>query len=248
MTQSINSNLMLQEEINQLSNNIPKNKQIQIITKLYKEGLQGQKSLLNFLINRRIHNKNSLSFLDSFIFNKLNMTQIAEINQEINSVFPNGIVELKSDLTINYQPLQDLLIKQKFQEADKVTQIYLCELVGLKTKDNRKWLYFTDIHVLPINDLLIIDLLWRIYSLDKFGFSIQRQIWLSNNCNWEKFWETIEWTKKGNMLRYPIEFRWSTDAPKGHLPLFNQLRGIQVLLALFEHDAWKQLNNTSSIN
>lgn len=239
MTQPINFNLKLKEDIDQLNNNIPKSKQIQIITKLYEEGVEGQKSLLDFLIYRRIEHKLTLSFIDSLIFYKLKMTQIPEITQKINEMFPHGIVDLISTLTINYQPLQDLLIKQKFQEADKMTQIYLCKLVGLQTQKERKWLYFTDIYLLPIDDILIIDLLWRIYSLDKFGFSIQRQIWLSNNRNWDKFWETIGWTKKGNMRRYPIEFTWSIDALKGHLPLFNQLRGIQVLLALFEHDAWK---------
>lgn len=244
MTKPINSSLKLPANINQLNNNIPRSKEIQIINKLYKEGLTGQKSLLNFLSYRRINKKVTLSFLDSFIFNKLTMTQIPEINQAINSTFPNGIVELTSDLKINYQPLQDLLMKQKFQEADKITQIYLCKLVGLNTKQDRQWLYFTDINLLPLNDLIIIDLLWRMYSLEKFGFSIQRKIWLSNNCNWDKFWENIGWTKKGVMLRYPIEFKWSIDAPKGHLPLFNQLRGIQVLLTLFDHDVWKQANIT----
>lgn len=241
MTKKSDSNLTLEENINKLQSNIPKSQQITIINHVYKQGLLGQQSLLELLTNRRIHQKISLSFIDSLIFHLLTTTNFPEINKELNILFPLGIVELQPNLKINYQYLQDLLVQKKFQEADTLTQNYLCELVGLIKKQKRQWLYFTDINLLPTDDLLMIDLLWRIYSLDKFGFSVQRKIWLSNSCNWNKLWETIGWTKNGNMIRYPVEFIWSIDAPSGHLPLFNQLRGIQVIFALFKHNAWTKI-------
>ena len=77
------------------------------------------------------------------------------------------------------------------------------------------------------------------YSRGKFGFSIQRKIWLTHQCKWNLFWQTIGWTKQDIPCRYPTEFIWTIDAPKGHLPLFNQLRGVQVLSALFNHIVWQ---------
>jgi len=58
-----------------------------------------------------------------------------------------------------------------------------------------------------------------------------------------KFWEQIGWVKQGQWLRYPNEFEWSLDAPEGHLPLWNQLRGVQALERLFTHDVWLSVGN-----
>nr|YP_010952330.1 conserved hypothetical plastid protein [Gloiopeltis furcata]WMP13999.1 conserved hypothetical plastid protein [Gloiopeltis furcata] len=139
---------------------------------------------------------------------------------------------------MDYKPLQKLLISKHYRQADRLTQIYLCQLAGLDEDSKRNWLYFTDIQSLPSEDLATIDMLWRLYSRNKFGFSRQRKIWLSNNCNWEKLWSRIGWKNEGVACRYPDEFMWSIDAPQGHLPLFNQLRGVQVLSALFDHTVW----------
>ena len=44
--------------------------------------------------------------------------------------------------------------------------------------------------------------------------------------------------KDGSFTRYPNEFIWSLDAPRGHLPLSNQLRGNKTMQAIFSHPAW----------
>jgi len=136
-------------------------------------------------------------------------------------------------------PLYKSLISNNFKTANQLTQIYLQQLAGLDKNNKRKWLYFTDILNLPIKDLRTIDLLWRIYSENQFGFSIQKQIWIYNDKNWEKFWHTIGWKINQKNMRYPDEFIWNKNAPTGHLPLSNQLRGVQVLTALFMHPALK---------
>jgi GUN4-like len=48
----------------------------------------------------------------------------------------------------------------------------------------------------------------------------------------------IGWKKDGSFTRYPNEFIWSLDAPRGHLPLSNQLRGNKTMQAIFSHPAW----------
>jgi hypothetical protein len=228
------------KQIKQLEESKSIEKKLKIIEELCLEGEIGEQNLLNYLIHRRIITKQKILLIDGLIFEKLYNTKHKEIFIKLKKYFNKGIIKLNNDLTLNYQPLQDLLINQNFQEADKLTQQYLCRLAGLNTETTRQWLYFTDIAVIPSEDLLNIDLLWQIYSRGKFGFSIQRQIWMQNNCKWKIFWETIGWTKKDNPCRYPNEFIWTVEAPQGHLPLFNQLRGRQVLSALFNHIVWQQ--------
>nr|QCI05446.1 hypothetical protein [Crouania attenuata] len=243
MNSDTTKQISIPEKINLLNQPITKNQKIQTIEKIAKYGLRGQESLLNFLENRRLNDKKTLSFIDSFIFDSLFNTEIPQIYKKLYQIFPNGLIHLPYNLKLNYNQLQHLLMNRQFQEADKLTQEHLCELAGLKRTSKRQWLYFTDIPLLPSEDLFMIDLLWKTYSKEKFGFSIQRSIWLSNECNWDILWEKIGWSKNGNMCRYPMEFIWGTEAPKGHLPLFNQLRGTQVLLALFRHFVWIQNND-----
>nr|YP_010196690.1 hypothetical protein LKZ11_pgp189 [Gracilaria cliftonii]UAD84494.1 hypothetical protein [Gracilaria cliftonii] len=218
--------------------NADKLQQLKVIEQIITSGKVGQEALLNFLVNRCIIQKQNVEVLDGLIFELLYFNSIDEIKRRLNSYFSVGLIDLKSSLKFNYQPLQDLLIRHDFQQADKLTQSYLCALANLDQKYKRNWLYFTDILSFPSEDLYVLDKLWKIYSRDKFGFSIQRKIWLSNNCNWDKLWFQIGWNKSGIPLRYPSEFIWSINAPDGHLPLFNQLRGLQVIAALFNHNIW----------
>ncbi len=153
--------------------------------------------------------------------------------------FPNGVVMPVSDKQIDYQPLQALLIAQKFEEADRLTLQKLCELAG-PAAVQRKWVYFTEVDSFPITDLQTIDRLWRVYSEDRFGFSKQRELWLGLNQDWHRLWEKLAW-KSGNIwTRYPSEFIWDLSAPVGHLPLSNQLRGVRMMEFLLCHPAWHQ--------
>lgn len=200
------------------------------------KNLEIQKKLLNILIKRLLNNSNTINLLEYSIFNKLKSIQTSK--DKLNKIFPNGIMEFRFYINHKYKELNNMLREQKFQEADKVTQKYLLKLAQRKTINKKQWLYFTEIYLIPGYDLFIIDLLWKVYSNNKFGFSIQRKIWLSYNQNWNIFLEKIGWSQQGNMKRYPNEFIWNMNAPKGHLPLFNQIRGNQVLLSLFKHNTW----------
>jgi GUN4-like/ARM-like repeat domain, GUN4-N terminal len=151
--------------------------------------------------------------------------------------FPMGIVPLRSQSGIDYRPLQQLLAKQKFEAADKLTSQKLCELIG-EAAVQRKWVYFTEVGQLPVTDLQTLNALWLAHSEGKFGFSVQREIWLSTGKNWDKLWPKIGWKSGNNWTRYPGEFTWSLTAPRGHLPLSNQLRGVRVFAALLDHPAW----------
>ena len=199
---------------------------------------KGEKALMQIIIERRNNMNVNPHVIDGFIYQKIMEKSNNEIKEELFINLPNGVISLESLGQLNYQPLQDLLVNQKFQDADKLTQKYLCKLVEINTNNQKNWLYFTDIQFLPKQDLFIIDMLWRIYSKGKFGFSIQKKIWINSNKNWEKLWEKINWINKGIMKRYPNEFLWTMNAPEGHLPLFNQLRGTQTLHYLFNKIEW----------
>ena len=190
--------------------------------------------LMEFLLER----KSSLpTVVDGKIYQILYSANLPKATEFLQTHFPTGIVPLQSQSGIDYSLLQQLLAKQDFQEADRLTLEKLCELAG-ETALKRKWLYFTQVESLPAVDLQTINRLWFVHSEGKFGFSVQREIWLAVGKNWDKFWPQIGWKKGNNWTRYPQEFIWDLSAPRGHLPLSNQLRGKQPFSALLSHPVW----------
>nr|YP_009391357.1 hypothetical protein [Platysiphonia delicata]ARW59501.1 hypothetical protein [Platysiphonia delicata] len=199
-----------------------------------------QKKLINKLVQQLLINTNNVSNLEIVLLqkvrNKINQNVFTYLEEE----FIKKSQKKNKTIAINYKPLQELLIQKNFQEADRLTQTYLCKLAEQKTQTNKQWLYFTDITLISSYDIFIIDILWQIYSDGKFGLCLQRKIWMNNNKNWDTFFKKVGWVEKDVMKRYPNDFTWNINAPNGHLPLFNQLRGVQVLSHLFQHNVWKE--------
>lgn len=238
MAENINKNIEQLEMIAHLHDESTRIQQ-QKITNQMSQNTEGLQALLKFLIKRAKNKSNQSLYLDGIILKSIYNCNIVEIQGQLNYYFQDGLVALQSDNGIDYKPLYLSLISNNLKEADRLTQRYFKELVQQNTSNKREWLYFTDIRNLPIKDLQTIDRLWTTYSIGKFGLSIQRSIWLYHNKNWEKFWSTIGWKTNDKILRYPHDFTWDDTAPTGHLPLFNQLRGVQVLTKLFMHPAWE---------
>lgn len=88
--------------------------------------------------------------------------------------------------------------------------------------------------------MLTIDTLWQTYSEGKFGYQIQRQLWLSLGKDYTQLWTKLKWKSGNKWTKYPQEFIWDLSAPIGHLPLSNQLRGVRVMDALLSHPAWQK--------
>nr|YP_010336338.1 hypothetical protein MW428_pgp154 [Goniotrichopsis reniformis]UNJ14744.1 hypothetical protein [Goniotrichopsis reniformis] len=235
MTQEIDTTLQtLLQKIDFQSNDITSN-QMDLINSIIAYNPSGHEELTKILY-RHAQNQSILP-IDGVIYDKLLKIQDLELQQFLIKNFPSGLIPLNSEKNIDYTHLQKLLEEKRFLEADKLTQKKLCELAEIKS--NRDWLYFTDIINLPITDLQTIDTLWRIHSQNRFGFSIQKQIWNTVQENREKLFLKIQWLVNQNLCRYPKEFIWDLSAPKGHLPLFNQLRGTQALIYLLSHKAWQ---------
>lgn len=194
----------------------------------------GLEVLQRFLVDRR----SNPGLVEGKAYQVLFQNPDAGCQTFLKSQFPQGIVPLASERNINYVPLQQLLAQQDFQAADRLTLEKLCELAGPQAVQ-RRWLYFTEVEKFPVTDLQTLDQLWRFHSEGKFGFSVQRELWLGVGKNWEKLWYQIGWKSGNNWTRYPQEFTWSLEAPRGHLPLSNQLRGVRVIAALLNHPAWQ---------
>ena len=147
-----------------------------------------------------------------------------------------------SDIDINYEELQLMLVEQKFEEADRLTSSYLRKLAG-KLAEKRGYVFYSEVKNMPSKDLQTIDRLWNIYSTGRFGFSIQAKILKSVGKKYELLWPKIGWKKEGLWTRYPASFCWSLDAPDGHMPLINQLRGVRLMDSILRHPGIAERHN-----
>ncbi len=132
--------------------------------------------------------------------------------------------DLSSEKNVDYTRLRNLLAEGKWEEADKETLAVMLEVAGRETEDS---LDVWSIERFPCADLRTIDHLWLKYSDGRFGFSVQKRIWVSlvntrkpSENNYEsikKYGEQVGWCVKGTWLNYR-EMTFSDNAPRGHLP------------------------------
>ena len=212
----------------------PEKKQIKLVAQLLGEGETGLAILMDWMLSV---DKTSTNLALGKAYQALYSVDTPQIKEFLNHNFKEGVVCLKSKRNIDYYPLQQLLAKQDFQSADVLTLQKLCELAG-PAAIARKWVYFTEVESFSNEDLLTLDRLWQMHSEGRFGFSVQRKIWLSVGKDYGKLWTKINWKSENIWTRYPNEFVWDLTAPQGHLPLSNQLRGVRVIDALFAHPVW----------
>ena len=212
--------------------------QLSALPQLIEAGAAGYQILMDFLVAAKAQENYSPSAGRSLQL--LHQVTDATVQAFLDSHFAVGLLPLPSACQVDYSDLQAALIQQEFELADRLTLQKMCALAG-PTAVNRKWLYFTEINNFPSLDLQTLDALWVLYSEGRFGFSKQRELWLGVGKNWEKLWPKIAWKTDNVWTRYPGGFIWNLEAPVGHLPLTNQLRGVRVMDALMNHPAWEAL-------
>jgi hypothetical protein len=139
-----------------------------------------------------------------------------------------------SESDLDYTPLQQALLEERFEDADRFTSAFLRKLAG-EQAERRGYVYFSE--VLPMRglDLVTIDRLWIAYSQGRFGFTVQARLLATLSGRYDKLWPRIGWKQEGVWTRYPNAFDWSLKAPEGHMPLINQLRGVRLIDALLTH-------------
>ncbi|MFM7434725.1 MAG: GUN4 domain-containing protein, partial [Vulcanococcus sp.] len=147
---------------------------------------------------------------------------------------PEGWLAVSSAQGLDYGPLQRALIQQQFEEADRLTSEHLRQLAGTDAV-KRGYVYFSEVPPMAAADLESLDRLWVVYSQGRFGFSVQLRLLRSLAGRWDQLWPRLGWKQAGVWTRYPGSFTWSLEAPEGHLPLVNQLRGVRLMDALLSH-------------
>lgn len=132
-------------------------------------------------------------------------------------------IELQtSTVNTKYTRLESLLSAQQWQEANQEIRQIVFRLAG---KQDAKSLPYEALTTLPQTQLAELDRLWRTYSNDRFGFSIQQQIWRDAGGTFDNYRHEI-YVEFGNRVGWCQQERWltisdllySSQAPIGHLP------------------------------
>ena len=131
--------------------------------------------------------------------------------------------DLSSEKGINYSKLRDLLKAGEWKQADRETYLVMFQAVG---KKQGSLFSLEELLNFPCTDLRTIDRLWVKYSNGRFGFSVQKRIYLEvggkadgnyNQEAWKKFGDRVGWRMEESWIYYP-DVTLSTSAPDGHLP------------------------------
>lgn len=161
------------------------------------------------------------------------------LSQAFQQRYPDGWLAVSSGQGIDYAPMQRALAHQEFEEADRITSEILRQLAG-PAAVKRGYVYYSEVADFAAVDLESLDRLWVVYSQGRFGFSVQLRLLRSLAGRWDQLWPRLGWKQGGIWTRYPGSFTWSLQAPEGHLPLVNQLRGVRLMDALLQHPALQQ--------
>jgi hypothetical protein len=141
-----------------------------------------------------------------------------------------------------YQQLETFLKNSQWKEADKETDRLMLQIVG---KEADQWLNEEDIQNFPCEDLRAIDKLWVDYSKGKFGFSVQKKVWMA--CGgvageydyevYKKFADQVGWRRSGNWLGYDeLTFSVGKGSKHAHLPSLTREQEVEFGLWIFQTD------------
>ncbi|MEA5451205.1 GUN4 domain-containing protein [Leptolyngbya sp. CCNP1308] len=149
---------------------------------------------------------------------------------------PTSEDDLSSERGIDYQNLRNLLKAGKWREADQETYRLMIITVG---KKEGQWFDRKDLEKFPCEDLRTLDQLWVKYSNGKFGFGVQKQIYVETGNlldgeyheeNWKAFCDCVGWRKGGKYLVYSDLKANSSLSPTGEFPRF--CRGMNFVISL----------------
>ncbi len=135
---------------------------------------------------------------------------------------------LRSAIGVDYTKLNDLLSDgYSWREAESETLSVMLKASGSEDP------YVGDMEKFPYEDLTIIDQLWTKYSYGRFGFGVQKQIWLEIGGSLdsyelafdsrtefikEKFWQVVHWSLPEFGVLNNSQLAFSPAAVRGHLP------------------------------
>lgn len=158
-------------------------------------------------------------------------TRITQLEDQITTL-TNLVNQLQSQFillpdVIRYSKLQQLLEKGDFRSADEETTKIMLEVTG----EARDTLTPDNVAKYPCNSLRVIDQLWRKYSENKFGFSVQLQAYYNVGGSIDtirtqdikilrQFANTVGWLDENQQPKFENYDHWdfSLCAPHGCFP------------------------------
>ncbi|MGK7873312.1 MAG: GUN4 domain-containing protein [Xenococcaceae cyanobacterium] len=136
------------------------------------------------------------------------------VKQILQHYFP----PLPSAVGLDYTHLYNLLIADKWQQADSETMFLMLKA---SHRLRESWLRPKDMDNFPCLDLCTIDKLWVLCSNGHFGFSVQKRILESIDGRVDdienRFSDFVGWRKQGSWVKCS-DLTFDLSAPKGHLP------------------------------
>jgi hypothetical protein len=122
----------------------------------------------------------------------------------------------------DFQKLDEYLTQKKWKGADLETNNLMLKIMN---REKQGYLREDDCKDFPTEELRIIDQLWLRYSQGRFGFSVQKTIWLIlggkltdyDYNTYVKLAEEVGWRIGGEWLYYG-KLTFTSWAPTGHLP------------------------------
>lgn len=151
------------------------------------------------------------------------LTKLQHLTDKVNNLEEQ--LKLVSDID-RYGQLQTLLKAGDFKAADQETTKVILNAVNR----NRDDLTPNDMSKLPCNILQVIDRLWRDYSNNRFGFSIQLNLYQAVGGNLDtlrsqnvdilqKYGDRVGWRKNGQWQGNNYDnWDFSLSAPVGAFP------------------------------
>lgn len=144
---------------------------------------------------------------------------------------------------VDYIQLEKFLEEKKWREADRETNNLILKAANRKEQGH---LDANSITQLSCEYLQIIDRLWIKFSHNRFGFSVQNQIYRKvggtenfEQITWAKFADLVGWTRSGKWL----DQVYSLDAPLGHLPFLQSRQNPKDDVIFFSRIAACNLDN-----
>ena len=150
--------------------------------------------------------------------NRDSSPKIINLNQD-NLIYKG---EFRSSGDANYSELEEALKLQEWIKADEITTNLMLKVMK---REKAGWLNSEHIKSFPCEDLQTIDQLWVHYSDGKFGFTIQKDLWLKcggeidnpNSDIFKKFATKVGWYNKDSWRTY-TEFLNDTNNAQNALP------------------------------
>lgn len=150
---------------------------------------------------------------------------LQETTKRLDPTLQAELQALKRSVTTSrYQQLETYLSTGQWQAADEETYRLMITTVG---KEEGQYFDREELLNFPGEDLRTIDRLWVNYSQGKFGFSVQKRIYLKcsgqldgnypGNKIWNKFGDRVGWRVKGEWISYSNVI-FNTISREGHLP------------------------------